>query len=169
MYQVIEGDLLTCPDPIICQQLNCLCVKGHGLSADIAKVYPYANVYAERRARGTRNLCIAEDAGVPGEIVVRSGFGPIVIGFYGQYDYGTGRTGRTSPTQDNSALREIWFKECLVNLEIYMKHHRHHTVAFPYGIGCGLAGGNWDTYSQMIQDYAERTGFTVNVYKKKLN
>ena len=80
MYQIIEGDLLTCTDSIICQQLNCLCVRAHGLSADIAKKYPYSNVYAERKAIGTRNLCIPEDAGVPGNIEVRSGFGPIVIG-----------------------------------------------------------------------------------------
>ena len=122
MYQIIEGDLLTCTDSIICQQLNCLCVRAHGLSADIAKKYPYSNVYAERKAIGTRNLCIPEDAGVPGNIEVRSGFGPIVIGLYGQYDYGKGCTVRTTPAQDNAKLREIWFKQCLENLEIYMKH-----------------------------------------------
>ena len=69
-FTIIEGDLLSCTDPIICQQLNCLCVKGHGLSDAVAKRYPYADVYARRRQLGQRNLCVKEDEGTPGDIVV---------------------------------------------------------------------------------------------------
>ena len=28
------------------------------------------------------------------------------------------------------------------------------SVAFPYGIGCGLAGGNWEEYQAMLEEFA---------------
>lgn len=40
------------------------------------------------------------------------------------------------------------------------------TVAFPHGIGCGLAGGNWKVYSQMIEDWATLQPFRVLIVQK---
>jgi hypothetical protein len=31
-------------------------------------------------------------------------------------------------------------------------------IAFPYGIGCGLAGGNWKRYEEMIEEFALTSG-----------
>jgi hypothetical protein len=28
------------------------------------------------------------------------------------------------------------------------------SLAFPYGIGCGLAGGDWKVYETMLRDWA---------------
>jgi O-acetyl-ADP-ribose deacetylase (regulator of RNase III) len=167
MYQIINGDLLLATEPIIVHQLNCLCVKGQGLSSTIAKKYPYADVYATRKVK-YGNICIEEDEGKIGEIVVSKGIlsQPIVIGLYGQYDYGKGGgSRRTSYKKDNHILREAWFKTCLLNLAKYMKLNEYNSVAFPYGIGCGLAGGNWIVYEKMIQDFTESNGFNVSVYK----
>jgi hypothetical protein len=52
---------------VICQICNCVTVKGHGLSADIAQRYPYADVYSQRKAVSpNRNLARKEDRSVPG-------------------------------------------------------------------------------------------------------
>ena len=56
-----EGDLLDCNIKVICQQLNCLAVRPHGLSEAIANKFPYANVYSRRRSVGNRNLAIKEE------------------------------------------------------------------------------------------------------------
>ena len=32
------------------------------------------------------------------------------------------------------------------------------SVAFPYLIGCGLAGGDWQSYGAMVSDFARRVG-----------
>lgn len=41
------------------------------------------------------------------------------------------------------------------------------SVAFPYMIGCGLAGGNWETYLGMITDF-QKTYADVSVVIYKL-
>ena len=58
--------------------------------------------------------------------------------------------------EDTQEEREQWFKECLETLG---ENKKYQNLAFPYKIGCGLAGGNWDHYLPMIED------FTVK-YKK---
>ena len=47
--------------------------------------------------------------------------------------------------------RERWFAQCLEELG---QCDSYQNLAFPYQIGCGLAGGNWSRYLAMIQDFA---------------
>lgn len=49
---------------------------------------------------------------------------------------------------DSYNNRKIWFKECLDILD----EHNYGTIAIPYGIGCGLAGGKWDEYKHMLEE-----------------
>jgi hypothetical protein len=32
------------------------------------------------------------------------------------------------------------------------------SIGFPYWIGCGLAGGDWNKYGRLLEDFAERVG-----------
>jgi hypothetical protein len=32
------------------------------------------------------------------------------------------------------------------------------SIGLPYGIGCGLAGGDWNKYGRLLEDFAERVG-----------
>lgn len=190
---VIHGDLLNSGEPVIVQQINCLCVRPHGLSEQIANKFPYANVYAQRRPQGKRNLSIPEDQGTPGQITVSTAppnqeknqpknnteYQPIFIGFYGQYDYGkpggcevanaTERTRssarRTKIDQDNYQLRQKWFQESLQHLKNYLIENKIPSVGIPYQIGCGLAGGDWKIYQQFLEDFAKDAPFQVNLYK----
>lgn len=175
----VQGNLLNATEPVIVQQLNCLCVRGHGLAANIAKKFPYADVYGTRRALGNRNMAIPDDRGVPGEIVVsypdnnvNGSNMPIVIGLYGQFDYGKPNLNgnykylkRTTQEQDNYELRVQWFSEALEKLKIWLINNHIPAVAFPYGIGCGLAGGDWKIYSQLLKNFAEQSPHKVIIYK----
>ena len=157
------GDLTnwTEADAIV-HQCNCLTVKAHGLSAQIAKKYPWGDVYRFRRSQRFRNLAIPADRKEPGTIqiirnpgldVVKNSQGerrlvpkkPDVIALYAQWDFGKGggyqRT--LSPYKDTPQERERWFQQCLDELG-NCDHYQN--LAFPYKIGCGLAGGNWDHY-----------------------
>lgn len=41
-------------------------------------------------------------------------------------------------------------------------------VAFPYGIGCGLAGGNWEEYRTVLEEFAEANPqYAIVIVKKK--
>lgn len=74
LFQEVAADLLevhqTFDVQCIVQQLNCLCVKPHGLSATIASKWPWANHYNTRRQQGNMNLAVMEDRKRPGDIVV---------------------------------------------------------------------------------------------------
>ena len=165
------GDLTTWKEAdAIVQQCNCLTVKPHGLSAQIARKYPWADVYRYRRRQGFRNLAIPADRKEPGTIqilrnpgleIVKNSQGeshlvpkkPDVIALYAQWDYGKGGGyNRTlSHHRDTPQERERWFAQCLEELG---QCDSYQNLAFPYQIGCGLAGGNWSRYLAMIQDFA---------------
>ena len=167
----------------IVHQCNCLTVKAHGLSAQIARKYPWADVYRYRRSQessrrpfwrpGVRNLAIPEDQKEPGTIqilrnpeidIVKNSNGethlvpkkPDVIALYAQWNFGKGKKGcgpckMCSPYRDTPQERERWFAQCLEELG---QCDSYQNLAFPYQIGCGLAGGNWSRYLAMIQDFA---------------
>ena len=53
---------------------------------------------------------------------------------------------------DSRAQREEWFRECLAALDSLPMAVP--SIAFPSGIGCGLAAGNWINYYGIIAQWA---------------
>lgn len=49
--------------------------------------------------------------------------------------------------KDTYEERKKWFQDCLDILD----ENNYTVVAMPYGIGCGLAGGKWKDYKDMIE------------------
>jgi O-acetyl-ADP-ribose deacetylase (regulator of RNase III) len=167
IMKYIKGDLLKSNENVIVHQINCLCIRPHGLSADMFKKFPYADVYSTRQQLENRNLAVPKDRGTPGEIVVTTQpNSPTIIGLYGQYDYGRPNKSCYNSTieQDNLELREKWFQTCLDKLKKYLVDNKHKRVAFPYKIGCGLAGGDWDNYSKMLDAFENGSPFEVVIY-----
>lgn len=141
MVKIVRGDLLESGVPYLCQQVNCQGVMGAGLARQIRDKWP--SVFAEYKRLcektkdrmsllGTIQLC--ETSGVSdGEPT------PVVINIFGQFDYG-----RDGVYTDYSALSKA-FKEL-------NRRFRGKPLAFPYGFGCGLAGGDWtDVEKMMVQ------------------
>uniref|UniRef100_A0A6C0JTN7 Macro domain-containing protein n=1 Tax=viral metagenome TaxID=1070528 RepID=A0A6C0JTN7_9ZZZZ len=162
--QIIDGDLLKIKTDLIAHQCNCLTVRGHGLSAAIFEKYPKADIYSQRIPVGKRNLAVEPDRGTPGTIIVKGR----VVNMLGQWRPGKGtelyaRHYPESVPRENKIQREAWFASCLVHLEKYMLEHDKTSVAFPYFIGCALAGGNWTNYENMIRAFANRLPTHINV------
>ena len=64
--------------------------------------------------------------------------------------------GRPKYDNDSKQLREKWFADGLSELSQHNAFAQpHQSVAFPIEIGCGLAGGDWESYRKMIQVFAE--------------
>ena len=137
----------------IVHQCNCLAVKAHGLSAQIARKYPWADVYRYRRRQRFRNLAIPADRKEPGTIQKMRNPGldiiknsrvesnlvpkrPDVIVLFAQWDFGKGGGCRStlSSYRDTPEEREQWFQQCLDELG---KFDFYQNFAFPTRLDAG--------------------------------
>jgi len=129
----IQGDLFDSKEQYIVHQCNCKSTgDAAGLAASIFEKYPEANVYLNRQTPSD-----------PGTIEV---WGK-VIALYGQK-----YPGRASQGYDTAMNREAWF---INGLQRISEIPDIRSIAFPFNIGCGLAGGNWKEYKTMISDFAK--------------
>lgn len=134
----ISGNLITTPVDIIVQQCNCTTSTTKGLS-DVIKKSLGVYIYDQSRQTGTI-IVNKTRKDVPG----------YVANFMAQR--GPGKPRGT----DSYENRLAWFSLCLDHLRAYLQNHPEmKSVAFPHGIGCGLAGGNWRDYRKYINDFAE--------------
>ena len=59
--------------------------------------------------------------------------------------------------KDSKSDRENYFGQCLRKMaELQVMKSSKTSVACPYGIGCGLAGGDWSVYMRMIKDFSRQ-------------
>jgi O-acetyl-ADP-ribose deacetylase (regulator of RNase III) len=181
MIQIVTGDLLDAKQDLIVQQCNCVTVKSHGLSASIAKKYSFADVYAKRRQM-SKNMAVFEDRGIPGTCVLSFPSSyihtekptvPVVGALMAQIAPGKSkqwaRTYKISPELDSREARLIYFKQALTNLREKCVTYGFHSVAFPFNIGCGLAGGHWPDYLAALEVFAHECSehmITVTLYKQ---
>ena len=141
LVPIMEGDLLESCAAYIVHQTNCKTKKSLGLSRAMFKKFPYSNVYDG-----------SADPRVPGTIVIRGGSGGErgVVNLFGQCKPG-------KPTgAELRATREGWFESGLNALVEINSSTPLGSVAFPYEIGCGLAGGTWANYERMINEFARQ-------------
>jgi O-acetyl-ADP-ribose deacetylase (regulator of RNase III) len=131
--EIIRGDLLSSDASAICHQVNCRCVMGAGVAAAIVEKWP---IVKERYKKAFENL--KDWHSLLGKIqTVKIGQNRYVVNIFGQDDYG-----HDDVYTDYSALNRA-FKQL-------NKRFAGQTVAFPYGFGCGLGGGDWTDIERMM-------------------
>lgn len=165
MISFKHGDLLEASEQYIVHQCNCISVTPHGLSSSIFDKFKYANCYSTRKREGRKNLAINEDISTPGTIQV-CGNGSdkrYVINLFAQYGMGKPYTFNNSDklTLDGREERKKWFSECLNEI----CNLKPLSVAFPFKIGCGLAGGSWSEYYKLIESWSDKNKIKVSIYK----
>lgn len=137
MIDLIEADILNFDVQYIAHQTNCVSDYALGLAKLIFKKYPYADDYRNRPYEnymyelGSINIHIGEQN---------------VINMFAQIYPGKPCSPKTVD------VRQTAFKECLTKIS---KIPDLKSIAFPYRIGCGLAGGDWQLYEQMLNSFAE--------------
>lgn len=110
------------------------------LTQVLSSAFSYADVYRHRNSPS-----------IPGTIQICCGDGPNIICIFAQYGPGRAKPG------DTKEDRISWFETCLI--EILSKGITK--VAMPYNIGCGLAGGDWKVYHELL----EKTELEIVLYK----
>lgn len=132
MNRIVEQDILMVEEGVICHQVNCLGVMGAGLAKEVRKKWP--KVFQEYRrtflARGLY-LGLAQ--------MVEVGPRLWVVNVCGQYGFGHERR-FTNYVALESGLRSALLFSRMERLQMFV----------PYGIGCGLAGGDWARVRQIL-------------------
>ena len=138
------GNLVTGDYPVIVHQVNCKGVMGAGIAKQIRDKHPivysdYKNALAEGATLG--HIVVSHESGLNGQLI---------ISMFAQDGYG-----RNKRYTDYEA-----FKKCLNVLARIMNDYspkgHYNRIAFPYGIDCGLAGGDWNIIQGMLKDFSEK-------------
>lgn len=154
MYIPSEKQFYRCPDNIkvkrddicnskeqyLCHQVNSITTHAKHIALTIFQRFPYANIYAIRQQ--------------PDEMGVVIGRGDekhrYVLNIVAQRYPGNSRY-----IDDTKEMRQAWFKQCLSSILAQCKDiSTPISFAFPWRIGCGAAGGDWDEYLSMLVYFA---------------
>lgn len=73
-----------------------------------------------------------------------------IINMFGQVGMGKPGAYFNGGIPDTAADRLLYFTQCLNGL----RHLSPTSIAMPYKIGCGLAGGDWPTYLAALEKFA---------------
>ncbi len=141
--KLIEGNLFESPAKYIVHQCNCITWRSAHLAQDMFRRFPWSDIYTSRRDTHIEDM--------PGEIIIR-GSGQdqrYVIAILGQKYPGKPRfqTGI-----DCAEMRQKYFHGGLKKI---LEIKNIESIAFPYAIGCGVAGGNWEFYQEQINRFAD--------------
>ena len=151
MVELIKNsNILDVKRGIVCHQTNCIGVMGAGLALQIRRRWP--NVY-----KAYKEDCFAFEQdpkkllGHVQDILVSDGL--VVANCYGQVFPGTGCM------TDYKAWDTILDK--LTDLSNYFSLDLH----FPWMVGCGLAGGDWETMLGKIKRAFGKSSTNVFIHK----
>lgn len=138
MFEIQKQDLLSINAAAICHQVNCQNVMGAGVAKAIAEKYPevkreyHALCLKTKAAHTSPKVLLGTVQVVPVNSVSKA-----VVNIFGQQYYG-----RFGVYTDYDALAKAFTE---INEMFAGKR-----IAFPYGFGCGLAGGDWMTVEKLM-------------------
>ena len=152
MYKLIKGDLVNSNIDVIIHQTNCFKTMGAGIAKQIKEVYPevYVNDVEYQTKNGAKKIF--------GTIIcTRLHDNRICINMYSQYRYG----------KEQRQTDYEKFALCLAKVASGMKKMpKELKIGFPYGIGCGNAGGDWKIIEDLIRKFSDMVEQEVYIVSK---
>ncbi|MGX4585352.1 macro domain-containing protein [Paenibacillus chitinolyticus] len=143
--KIVQGNLMEAAEDIIGHQVNCMGVMGAGLAKLIKRDYP--EVFKQYK------LSCSNKGELLGHCqIVPTKNEKCIANLFGQYGYGVQKR-HTDYIALRGALNEL--------KSLAMKSGQ--SIALPYNIGCGLAGGDWDIVGQIIEEVF--IDYDVTLYK----
>ena len=151
MVKVLEkSNLLDIPDGIICHQVNCIGVMGGGIALQIRNKWPivyerYVSDCIPFKQSPRHLLGHLQDVIINSNLVVANCFGQVFPGYGLMTDYGA------------------W--DILLDKLSDLRNFFSLDIHFPWMIGCGLAGGDWNVMHNKIMDKFESLDGVVYIHK----
>lgn len=140
-----NGNLLRANDVgVIVHQANLFHTFGAGIAAQILKEYPeayqadLATKYGDVNKLGTYSYAASK--------------GKFVANLYSQKDFSRNGSNATS------------YEHFKIGIQAIKKHFPGETIGVPHGIGCGLAGGDWNRVYKILQTVFAKDGNLI-IYK----
>ncbi len=149
MLKVVTGNILSSEEQYIAHQCNCVTTSSAGLAKIIFTKWTHAECYYIRWANDK-----------PGTIEVRGDGkygGRPIINMFAQFN--PGKPHKADDPHDGYQARKKYFIECMKAIDAL----KPSSVAMPHGIGCGLAGGDWEFYEKVITKFSK--SFDIVLYK----
>lgn len=139
MLKVVVGNILSSDAQYIAHQCNCVTTYAKGLADIIFKKWSYADCYSIRWENDK-----------PGTIEIRGDGKDLryIINMFAQYN--PGKPNKADDSLDGYQARKKYFIECMKAIDTL----KPESVAMPWQIGCGMAGGDWDFYKKVIDKFA---------------
>lgn len=166
--KIINGNIIDSKAQIIAHQVNCKFVMGAGVAKAIRNAWPAVyDKYRSLNKSDKYDIKLNNSSRYIGkcQIVFLELMGQefrYVANLFGQDDYGNDGKQYTDYTALECALYSLKRFALYENMNTKNK-----TIAFPYGIGCGLAGGDWDIVSKMIEKVFADTDIDIEYWKLK--
>ena len=161
VIKIVKGNLLDAAEDVIAHQVNCRGAMGAGIAKQIRDRYPENYMLYREKCLDA----IARPQSLLGDCLLFQSYywsepkHYLVANLFAQDRYG--RQGAyTDETAFRYALKYLAYH--LYKTSEGWKMPRK-TIAMPYKIGCGLAGGNWDNIYKIIEE--ELADFDVKLYK----
>lgn len=149
MLDIKIGNIFECEEDIIAHQVNCLGIMGGGIALQIKKLYP--NVFDEYY-----NYCIRrkkEREKLLGNLLICND-DKIIANCFGQLDI----------SKRKCVTNYEMLEKSLTTLRMYA-HINNLSIAIPYKIGCGLAGGDWNIVYNILKELFEKSCVKCVLYK----
>lgn len=150
MIEVVEGDILLSDRDIIVHQVNCINVMGGGIAKAIAE--RYLNVKREyyKYVRSFK-----DSSELLGNVqFVDTYDDKIVANVFGQEFIRSSPRDKKVYTVTDALLNGLRQVKALAEKNNY-------TIAIPYGIGCGMANGDWNEIRPAIEELFDGCDFVT--------
>lgn len=146
---MMDGSCLDSAASVIAHQVNCKGVMGAGVAKAIRSRYPeIMNEYV--------SLCnsqkVSRDLLGKCQLVKTNNRQRLVANLFGQDGFGGGL--RTDYNALKAAFDSLFEQMDELDLD---------SVSMPYGIGCGLAGGDWNVVSELLKEAAAIYDMRIHV------
>lgn len=151
MIDIIKGgNLIEAPEFVIAHQVNCQSAMGSGVALAIKNMYPkhYADYMKDKRTPEQKL----------GTILFTYNIKPqkFIYGLYGQLHY----SNRSVCNTDYNALESsLKYMICDANSQGQVDD-----FALPWGIGCGLAGGDWKIVKNILTNISNEYSVNFHLY-----
>jgi len=158
MLRVIKRNLLYSVDTFLVHQCNSVTNRAAHLAAAVFEAFPHSDIYYNRQKADPLGTAIV----VPSlsGFCIDDSLRPVAALIAQRYP------GPSKRIDDTPRHRLRWFKEALKSLGEQCDHivdgvSSVPSYAFPWRIGCGAAGGNWDEYMELLLEFSSERSVTI--------